>query len=46
LLVDIHDYQQHPSVETLIAVVYDLASTFDNPQDSRPTSRAATTTST
>jgi hypothetical protein len=31
LLVDIHDYQQHPSVRTLIAVVYDLASTFDNP---------------
>jgi hypothetical protein len=31
LLVDINDYQQHPSVRTLIAVVYDLASTFDNP---------------
>lgn len=31
LLVDINDYEGHPSVETLIAVVYDLASTFDNP---------------
>jgi hypothetical protein len=31
LLVDINDYQQHPSVRTLIAVVYDIASTFDNP---------------
>jgi hypothetical protein len=31
LLVDISDYRQHPSVSTLIAVVYDLASTFGNP---------------
>lgn len=31
LLVDINDYRQHPSVHTLIAVVYDLADTFDNP---------------
>ncbi len=30
LLVDIHDYEEHPSVKTLIAVVYDLASTFTN----------------
>lgn len=31
LLIDIYDYQQHPRVRTLIAVVYDLASTFNNP---------------
>jgi hypothetical protein len=29
-LVDIHDYQEHPSVDTLVIVVYDLASTFVN----------------
>ena len=31
LLVDFEDYRQHPSVKTLIAVVYDIASTFRNP---------------
>jgi hypothetical protein len=31
LLVDLHDYERHPSVRTLIAVVYDIESTFRNP---------------
>jgi hypothetical protein len=31
LLVDIEDYREHPSVRTLVAVVYDLASTIANP---------------
>jgi hypothetical protein len=31
LLVDISDYKQHPSVSTLLAVVYDLAASFNNP---------------
>jgi hypothetical protein len=31
LLVDINDYREHPRVETLVAVVYDLAGTFENP---------------
>jgi hypothetical protein len=30
LLVDINDYQRHSSVQTLIAVVYDIAATFSN----------------
>lgn len=31
LLVDIYDFREHPSVNRLIAVAYDLGSTFDNP---------------
>jgi len=31
VLVDIHDYKQHPTVDTLVIAVYDLASTFNNP---------------
>lgn len=31
LLIDINDYQGHPSVRTLIAVVYDIGGTFRNP---------------
>lgn len=31
LLVDIDDYRRHPNVQTLIAIVYDLASTIRNP---------------
>ncbi|MDQ1444168.1 MAG: hypothetical protein QOI20_632 [Acidimicrobiaceae bacterium] len=30
LLQDINDYRRHPTVDTLIATVYDLASTFEN----------------
>ncbi len=31
LLVDVNDYKEHPSVETLVILIYDLASTFRNP---------------
>jgi hypothetical protein len=31
LLVDINDYRNHPKVNTLVAAVYDLAGTFENP---------------
>lgn len=31
LLVDINDYREHPRVEVLVAVIYDLAGTFENP---------------
>ena len=31
LLVDINDYKGHPAVKTLVAVIYDIAGTFDNP---------------
>lgn len=31
LVSDIHDYRTHPSVTKLIAVIYDLMGTFDNP---------------
>lgn len=31
LLVDINDYREHPRVETLVAVVYDLVGSFENP---------------
>lgn len=31
LLIDINDYRGHPTVDTLIAVIYDLAGTFENP---------------
>jgi hypothetical protein len=31
LLVDINDYTGHPTVDTLVVAIYDLADTFDNP---------------
>ena len=31
LLVDANDYREHPTVETLVIVVYDLFGTFENP---------------
>jgi DpnII restriction endonuclease len=30
ILVDMNDYRNHPTVDTLVVVVYDLAHTFDN----------------
>lgn len=32
LLVDFEDYKQHPKVQQVLAVVYDLAGTFVNPE--------------
>ncbi len=32
VLVDVHDYQTHPGVDTLVVAVYDLAASFTNPQ--------------
>jgi hypothetical protein len=31
LLIDMNDYKEHPNVETLVILIYDLASTFRNP---------------
>lgn len=31
ILRDLHDYQNHPHVRTVVVAVYDLASTFKNP---------------